>query len=528
MHRSPDARVGMALLLLLVGAVQGAAQEREVISKEISVGRGEASLGLEFADGGRLSASFSDGAVLVDGRKLGTYGAGDPLDRAWRQLLGEAVALENGPLARLLVAWAPPASLEGEALAVATLLDGALEGALAPPSPPAAPAAPQGEGAAGGVTDAAILRALAARDPAALLAVGEAVRDMGGNLRLHLGEDVVVARDERVPGGLLVLDGDLRVEGAVEGDVLVVGGVVELVEGGRVGGDIRLLDAELERSGGEVAGRVRELAEGRLGMEAELREQLRSELRRELRREMGRADATGGLFRPFGRIFRGLGGVIENLVAVFILGLVGMGVLAFAPRNLEVVAEAARRAPGRAAMVGVAGAFLLIPVWVLGFVALLVSIVGIPVAIAWIPLFPLAAVAAALLGYLAVARNLGEWLAESGYPYTGWITRSSAATTIMGGLAGLAILFIAGNILGIVPFFGFFRGLLTSVGVMVSVAAVAVGFGAVLLTRGGRQPGYVRRDFDDEWHRAMDMDMDLDEGAASAAGAAGDPGDPRG
>lgn len=520
MHLSPDPRWAAVCALLLACPAVGAGQERDVVSKEISVGRTEASLRLEFADGGRLAVSFSDGSVIVDGRTLGPYTTGDALDRVWRQLLGEAVALENGPLALTLREWAPPASLEGEALALARRLDSALDEALAPPPAPVAPDAPRPP--AGDAGDAAILRVLADRDPATLVALGEAIRELGTGVRLHVGEDVVVSAGETVTGNLLVVDGDLRVEGTVEGDVVVLDGTLEVLDGGRIEGDVRLLDAELERHGGTVAGAVRDLAESRRDLDAELREQLRTELRRELRREMGPSNAAGGIFQPFRRIFSGLGGVIENVVSVLILGLVGMGVLAFAPRNLEVVADAARSAPGRAAMVGVAGAFLLIPVWVLGLVALVVSIVGIPVAIAWIPLFPLAAVAAAILGYLAVARNLGEWLAESDYPYTGWITRSSAATTIMGGLAALAVLFIAGNILGIIPFFGFFKGLLTAVGAMASVAAVTVGFGAVLITRGGRHPEYVRRNFDDEWRRAMDLE---DEAAATTGSGGAGPGD---
>jgi hypothetical protein len=168
--------------------------------------------------------------------------------------------------------------------------------------------------------------------------------------------------------------------------------------------------------------------------------------------------------------------------------------------------------------VGVAGMFLVVPVWVLGFVALLVSIVGIPVAIAWIPLFPLAALAGALLGYIAVARNVGEWLADSQYPYTDWIRKTNSVTTIAGGLVGLMAFFLAGHVLGMLPLFGFFKGLLVAAGVMASVAAVTVGFGAVLLTRAGRRPEYAHRDFEDAWDRAVDVDADRAAGSEATRG----------
>jgi hypothetical protein len=197
-------------------------------------------------------------------------------------------------------------------------------------------------------------------------------------------------------------------------------------------------------------------------------------------------------------------------LTILILGLIGMGVIAFAGGNLEAVAETARRTPGRAASVGLAGAFLLIPVWVLGAVALAVSIVGIPVMIAWIPLFPLAAVAAAVLGYLAVARNVGEWLADSGYRYTDRIRKSNPVYTVFGGLVGLMAFCITANVLSVVPFVGLLRGLLTFAGVVVTFLAVLVGFGAVLLTRAGRRRAYGPGDFDEAWDRAMEVEVELD------------------
>jgi hypothetical protein len=144
-----------------------------------------------------------------------------------------------------------------------------------------------------------------------------------------------------------------------------------------------------------------------------------------------------------------------------------------------------------------------------GAVALAVSIVGIPVMIAWLPLFPLAAVAAALLGYLAVARNVGEWLADSDYRYTDWIRKSNPVYTIVGGLVGLGAFFIAAHLLSMVPFLGFVHGLLTFVGVMISVVALQIGFGAVILTRGGRrrEEAYAG-EYDAEWERTGD-DVDL-------------------
>ena len=514
---SRNALLGLVLLSLAF-PLAGGAQERAVVSKEIAVGKAEAALRLEFADGARLALALSDGSVMVDGESVGSYAVGDPLEAAWRALLGEAVLLDDGPLASMLRDWTPPASLEGEALATARRLDQALEAALSVPATPTPPT-PSLSVSVGEGSDGAIVRLLLGQT-SRLATLGEALEGLGSDINLHLDEDVVVAEGETITGNLLVVQGDVRVAGIVSGDVVVVDGTLKLLEGGLIQGDARLVDATFDDEGGVLQGELRDVERQERNVERELRDQLREELRSEIRREIRSSarDGNAGFFNPFSRVFRGIGAIIENLVAILILGMVGMGVVAFAPLNLDVVAETARRSPGRSAMVGLAGTFLLVPVWVLGAVALAVSIVGIPVMIAWLPLFPLAAVAAAGLGYLAMARNVGEWLADTDYRYTDWIRKSNPVTTIFGGLAGLMIFFVAANVLGILPFFGFFKGLLTFVGVMASLVALQVGFGAVLLTRAGRRPEYYPKDFDEAWAEAVDAEMEMDAGPAAKAG----------
>ncbi len=519
MLRTRDALFGLALLALLI-PFGGQGQERIVISKEISVGRSEAALGLEFADGGRLSLALRNGSVLVDGERVGAYAAGDALDVAWRALLGEAVALEDGPLSQRLRAWSPPVALEAEELASARRFQETLSEALSSPAPPS-PLTPPAL-SVGLESEEALARILLGQT-SRLAVLGEALKGLGSDIRLHIDEDVEVAAGETVQGNLVVIQGAARIAGTVDGDVVVVDGTLDLLEGSVVRGDVRLVDAEVDQEGGVVEGEIRDVEAAKGGMGGEIADRVRQEMRKEIRAELEAERHSGGsaLLNPVRRVLGGVGGVLQNVVAIFILGLVGLAVVAFAPQNLDTVAEVARRAPGRAAMVGLAGTFLLIPVWVLGFVALLVTIVGIPVAIAWIPLFPLAAVAGVLLGYVAVARNLGEWLADSGYPWTDWIRKSNSMTTITGGLVGLMAAFLAAHVLGIVPFFGFLKGLLMSVGVMATWAASLVGFGAVLLTRAGRRPEYPPRDLDDAWEQVVDEKVDVDAGVNADTGERG-------
>jgi hypothetical protein len=132
-----------------------------------------------------------------------------------------------------------------------------------------------------------------------------------------------------------------------------------------------------------------------------------------------------------------------------------------------------------------AGGFLLLPVWIVGAVALAISIIGIPVLFAWVPFFPVAAGLAALLGFLAVARNVGEWVADQEYKGLEWIRGSNSFYTVIAGVGALMVPCVASNVmwgLGV----DWLANILASVGVMVFLAAATLGMGAVLLTRGGK------------------------------------------
>ncbi|MEQ9400809.1 MAG: tetraspanin family protein [Longimicrobiales bacterium] len=523
MLRSRFVRLGLTLAALTAPSLLGA-QERTVVGKQVSVGRSEAALRLEFQEGPDLEIALRDGALVIDGTVVGAYEAGDPLDAAFRSLAGMAVALDDGPLSATLREWSPPATLDGDRLELARTIDRALEDALRAPT--ADPAPDEGSIRINTGDERSLVRLLLNQAPRLEL-LQEALGDLtDASIRVHVQEDVEVGADETVVGTLVVIEGDARIEGRVEGDVVVVDGRVDLIRGSSVGGSVRLVDARLGLDDGEVGGRVEDLLDERESrnvdaqIEREIRERIRDEIRSEIRNEIrhgGRDEWS--VMSPFRSAVQAVGGAMGNLMVVFVLGVLGMIVCAFAGENLAVVAETARRAPGRAAVVGFAGSFLLVPVWVLGTVALAVSIVGIPVVIAWVPLFPVAALAAGVLGFLAVSRNLGEWLADSDYRGTDWIRRTNPVYTIFGGLLAIGSIFVVANLLRIVPFVGAVRGLLTFAGGLAVFLAVQIGFGAVLLTRAGRRPETYPIDAEEAWRRAVEVDIDDVE-----TGPAGDGG----
>jgi hypothetical protein len=473
------------LLLPLVGLAAGqvAAQER-VVSKQISVGRDEASLALELTGGEALEVSFEDGSIQIDGESIGA--SSPELDAAWRALLGRVLALEGGPLVQALREWSPPEGLTDNALVLATRVDQALEEALDETVVTA--------DVSGTEREERFLGELLSRG-----ALGGLARALEGtaleNVQVHVDEDFEVQQGAEIEGTLVVVDGDLTVRGDVDGDVVVVDGTLLLEEGGRIRGDVRLLDARIEREGGRLEGDLIELdASDEQSVDVETEARIREEVEREVRAELGDRDERsrmGGLFSPIGFVVRGVAGILGSIVTIIVLSLVGGVVMHLAGTNLEVAAETARRAPGRAAAVGLAGTFLALPVWLLGAIALAVSIIGIPIALIWLPLFPIALALAIVLGYYAVARNVGVWVSRQRYSQFSWVRPSNPYTLVGGGVLLLWAAFLVASVLELGgPLLGFLQALFVICGILVSVFAALVGFGAVLITRAGRRPEY--------------------------------------
>ncbi len=379
--------IGFGFLLLPLTL---SAQDRQIITKQITLGSSVAELSLELTGDGRLDVTFDDGVVQVDGQVAGRIDPGDRLEVAWRLLLEGVVTLEDGPLAERLLAWSAPEGLAAEVDSIAREIEQALQGAL------------------------------------------ESVDTQ--------------ARTEQA---------EVSVAIETEGDV------------------VGLLERTPEQEA-EIRNRIR----------VELREEIREEIREGVR---WIARSSGDSLGVGGNVFLGLFGLIGNLLLIAVLSLMGGVLVKLGGGHVDTIAETALRSPGRSALVGIAGTLLLMPVWLLGFVGLLISIIGIPLAIAWLPLFWLLVSMAFITGFVSVARSAGEWVADSGFRWTDRIQKSNSFHTVFVGLFVLLLAFLVAEVISILPFSGFLTGVLIFTGCVVTVAASQIGFGAVLLTRAGRR-----------------------------------------
>ena len=417
---------GFALLAAPVGAQEvtpsGAAS---ILSSEISVSQDAAELSLELDDGRALSLTLApDGAVRLNGDRIGGYERGSALDQAWRDLLQRAMETPTSALADLLVDWEPTA----EASAIGDRLDRELEAVLSAAAAPETVPGDEPEGAQAAVD------APAADASDSIQRLNERIREL-----------------ERLLEDPSALDRFENLE-------------------------------ELEEARGADLEALRDLRN-------ELERDLRDEIRNEIRNEIRMGDWTEAWTSPWRHITRGIGGIFSTLMSYGIL--VGLGFLAvfFGREYLEGVADTARHSTLRSGLVGLAGSFLVLPAYILGLLALAISIVGIPLLLVFAPLFPVAVVLAAVGGYLGVAHGAGEALAERRFTGSDWFNRANSYYYVVTGVGLLLVLFLAAHIVSMAgPWLGFLEGLLKFMAIMLTWAAFTVGFGAFLVSRAGTRP----------------------------------------
>ena len=485
MHRFDTSRTVVALASALLAAswTPVAAQQRTVVSNSVVVSGEEASLHLEFAEGDPLALSFANGTVRLDDEILGRYEAAGQADQAWRELLAKALPLANGPLAQQLLEWRPSKSLSPPDRNLLVKVDRALEDALRVAEAPDA-----GNGAsqldATGDWSAEVIEGSQVEG---FWEAASYIRDR--SFKVVAKEDYVVPSGASIDGTLLISGGRLDVLGTVRGGVIVVDGAVALHEGARVLGDLHLLESRLERRGGIVRGEVVDIQQEMRRAEERERDRLRAEVRRELREASmdarhDRVRRRGPSF--FDRIGQALGGVMGTAFLFVVLGLLAAGATKLAGVRGDVVAKAAAHNPAKNVAVGLAGAFLALPAYVLGIVALAITIIGIPGLLVWVPLFPVAAAAIAFFGFVAASRNVGRWILDRNMSFLERADRHNPVHVGLVGIGALLTPYAVADVLGALPLVDWTSDFVEVAACLMVFATAVTGLGAVITTRGGK------------------------------------------
>ncbi|HKV13382.1 MAG TPA: hypothetical protein VJ725_34895 [Thermoanaerobaculia bacterium] len=286
----------------------------------------------------------------------------------------------------------------------------------------------------------------------------------------ELAEEVVavggsVRVDGEVERDVVAVGGDVRIKGRVGGQVVSVGGGVYLEDGAVVEGDVATVGGTVHRGkGARIEGQSSEV--GFIPFISSRR---------------GEWDPD---FGPWGFWGGGMNAVGEVIGLVFMALLVCL-VLLVARRPLERVDRQLVEEPWKAGLVGFLAQLLFLPLLIVVTVLLAITVVGCALFLLY-PFLFLALILYALLGYAAVAHRVGRWV--EGRFGRGFGSPFAAALI---GVVVIQIWSVIGNVLGMGNgVLDFFSGMFLLLGWAVSYVAWTVGFGAVLLSRFGTEPGY--------------------------------------
>ena len=484
------------------------AQSGPILASEIRVTPQEATLSLERVDNTTVSITLRDGRLLSDGAPLGTFVPGGELDRAWRALLGQALNTEPSALAGLLGGWGPPQGLAAADQQASTALTGVLAELLDQSLEQPSAQRPQ-------VGQEPLVEFLL-ENPEAAARIQRLINRSPSELQWWIGGDRVLPEGTRLEGSLAVLGGNLELNGTLGGDLIMFQGDVRLGPRAQVEGDLRIDGGLIRGSTQGVEGRVQRITSA-TALEQETgtadtrsaEPATMSEFRRGFQAGWDAGDerprASSRSSGPLHTFFNGLGNLLRTGVSFLILLGLGLGALYFFPRPFEVVTRTSQVSFWRSLVVGWAALVLSPFVWITGLVLLVVTIIGIPVALLWIPAFWMALALALLFGTLAVSRMMGAWwVGRSGLPIPRGMDPDKPAVQLgIGAIlllmapAAAAVFQMAGS------FFQIFQILVAVVGGVLAANVMALGLGAVLLSRGGRNG---------RWTNGLDdLTLSLDE-----------------
>lgn len=270
---------------------------------------------------------------------------------------------------------------------------------------------------------------------------------------VRIGESVTVQENQIVDGDVVAVLGDVTVYGRVKGNVVSVMGTIFIRNSGVVDGDAV-----------GIGGGVRKDPGARLGGE-----------------NVAIRIIPGGFFGAGSPMLIGpLFGASAIVFSMLLLFLIGWLVLALGESHVRRVGTQVQEHLWKSLFTGLA-AIILSP---FAFILLLVTVVGIPLALLLPVVFPLAQ----LVGFVIVAGVVGmRLIGRNG------ATRSDLTYGLAVGLLFFLGIMLIGQVAHIGPgMLRFFGIILTVFGIAATFVAATIGLGALVLSRFGMGPRKTR------------------------------------
>jgi hypothetical protein len=282
----------------------------------------------------------------------------------------------------------------------------------------------------------------------------------GGQFKM--GGSITVPAGEIVSGDVVNVGGAIHVFGEVRGDVVAIGGTVELGPAANVGGDVTVIGGSLLRDpAARVSGEVVDIGSGSL--------------------ESWRARFPRGGWREGRGTFGSALSLLSTLTRVAVLCLLAALVVLVGRDHVARISAHAAAEPLKAGAIGLLAQLLLLPLLIVTIVLLVVTIIGIPLLVL-IPFILVGLVVVALVGFTSVAYHVGHLLGTR----VGRVGDGPYATTVAGVLLLVSPLLVA-RLLGLAGgiVFPMTLGFLV-IGTILEYVAWTIGFGAVALARFNR------------------------------------------
>jgi hypothetical protein len=267
-----------------------------------------------------------------------------------------------------------------------------------------------------------------------LLGPAVAVASEGGSI-VKIGSDVTIEEGQKVHR-VVVIGGQITISGAVDKNVVAVGGSVVLTNKAAVGGDVISLGGIIVSArDSQIGGTLTEINSSNLF------ETL--------------ATALSAEWEGWSWIF-----AVISLSFFLVILVLALLIVALLPKPVRTVAEAIGENTFKVALTGLLGLVLIAPLALL----LTISVVGI----ALIPLEVILVVCSMLLGFIAVGQFIGKKVLQLFHGRNPSMLRET--------FWGLIVLWL----IGWIPYIGW----------MVKAIALVIGLGAALITRFGTYQGW--------------------------------------